>query len=67
MLYRWLDARTEPPLHAALQRGILDMAWRIEELLHWFDAADPVLASAIARPLTRQEPGLGLPPSEPLG
>ena len=42
------------------------MTWRIEALLHWFDAADPVLASAIARPLARQEPGFGLPPSEPL-
>ena len=59
VLYRWLHARDGEVLDAALQRAILDIVWRIEELLHWFDAADPLLAQAIARPLTRQELGLG--------
>lgn len=58
VLPRWLAARNGEALDSALQRAILDIAWRIEELLHWFDAADPVLAHAIADPLTR--PRLGL-------
>lgn len=37
---------------------MLDVAWRIDELLHWFDAADPVLERALVKPLTRDELGL---------
>lgn len=53
VLYRWLAARQGEALDAPLQRGILDLAWRVEELLHWCDAADAVLAAAVAAPLTR--------------
>jgi predicted helicase len=59
VLPRWLAARNGEALDAPLQRAILDVAWRIEELLHWFDAADQVLASAIATSLSRAD--LGLP------
>ena len=65
VLPRWLAARNGEALNAALQRAILDVAWRIEELLHWFDAADKVLARAVAASLTRHELGLvstGTPP-----
>jgi SAM-dependent methyltransferase len=58
VLYRWLHARNGEALDAALQRTILDLAWRIEELLHWFDAADPLLAEALARPMAAGELGL---------
>ena len=36
---------------AALQRAILDLVWRLAELPHWFDAADPILAAALSNPL----------------
>lgn len=35
-----------------------DVAGRIVELIHWFDAADLVLARALADTLTRDELGL---------
>jgi hypothetical protein len=66
VLHRWLHARNGEPLDAALQRAALDIAWRIEELLHWFDIADPLLAQAIARPMTTDELGLGTAAPEPL-
>ncbi len=66
VLPKWLEARNSERLDAALQRAILDIAWRIEELLHWFDAADPVLVQAIARPLTNAELGLGPAPAAPV-
>jgi len=53
VLYRWLAARNGEALDTALQRGMLDVAWRIEELLSLFNAADTVLERALARPLTR--------------
>jgi predicted helicase len=59
VLYRWLKAREGEAL-ADVQRDACDIAWRIEELLHWFAAADAALEDAIARPLTRA--ALGLPP-----
>ena len=59
VLPRWLAARQGEVIDSALQRALLDVAWRIDELLHWFDAADAVLARAVAAPLTRA--GLGLP------
>jgi hypothetical protein len=55
VLHRWLDARHGDALDATLTRGICD----VEELLHWFDAADPVLARAVAASLTRDDLGLG--------
>ena len=65
MLPRFLAARAGAALDAAMQRAILDLAWRIEELLHWFALADPVLEAAIASPLTRAELGLGPLPDSP--
>ena len=66
VLPRWLAARNGEALDAALQRAILDVAWRIEELLHWFDAADAVLARVLASPLRRLELGLPDPGTAPL-
>ena len=58
VLPRWLAARNGEALNAVLQRAILDVARRVEELLHWFDTADKVLAQAVAASLTRHELGL---------
>lgn len=58
VLPRFLAARTGEALNATLQRAILDVAWRIEELLHWFDPADDVLAASILAPLSRLDLGL---------
>jgi hypothetical protein len=57
VLHRWLAARAGEPL-AEVQRDALDVVWRLAELLHWFDEADPVLEAALARPLTRAMLGL---------
>lgn len=38
---------------------------RIHELLHWFDAADLVLAEVLEDTLSREELGLGAPLVEP--
>lgn len=57
VLYRWLAARAGEPL-AEVQRDALDVVWRLAELLHWFDQADPVLNAAVARPLSRSALGL---------
>jgi hypothetical protein len=65
VLYRWLAARNGEAIDAALQRGILDIVWRIEELLHWFDAADAVLERALVRPVTRAELSLANPGTAP--
>jgi len=59
VLHKWLTARRGEVIDAALQRQIHDLVWRLEALLHWFDAADAVLAASLARPLTRGELGLG--------
>ena len=53
VLPRWLAARRGEALDAGLNRAILDVAWRIQELLHWFAEADRVLDAAVAAPLTR--------------
>ncbi|MBV9758422.1 MAG: N-6 DNA methylase, partial [Alphaproteobacteria bacterium] len=66
VLPRWLAARNGQALDAGMQRAILDVAWRIEELLHWFDAADEVLARAVAAPLTRLDLGMPEPGTAPL-
>lgn len=67
VLHRWLAARRGEALDAALQGTILDVTWRIEELLHWFDAADAVLAAALAAPLTRPDLGLAIAAGEVAG
>lgn len=58
VLPRWLAARRGEALDAGMNRAILDVAWRIEELLHWFAEADLVLEAALAAPLTRAALGL---------
>jgi hypothetical protein len=58
VLPRWLAARNGEALDADLHRALLDVAWRIEELLHWFDAADQVLARAVEASLSRADLGL---------
>lgn len=63
VLHRFLAARNGEALDSALQRAILDTVWRLEELLHWFDAADPILARALVSPLTRTD--LHLPTTSP--
>jgi hypothetical protein len=57
VLYRWLAARAGESL-AEVQRDALDVAWRLTELMHWFDQADPVLEAAVAEPLGRGALGL---------
>jgi hypothetical protein len=57
VLYRWLAARVGESL-AEVQRDALDVAWRLTELMHWFDQADPVLEAAVAEPLGRGSLGL---------
>ncbi len=63
VLYRFLSARNGEALDAPMHRAILDLVWRLTELLHWFDAADAVLADALVRPLTNAD--LGLAPASP--
>lgn len=57
VLHRWLAARAGRPF-AEVQRDALDVAWRLTELVHWFDRADPVLEVAVAKPLGRRALGL---------
>ena len=64
VFYRWLKAREGEAL-ADIQRDACDIAWRIEELLHWTDAADAVLEVALQRPLTKTGLGLAAPPAQP--
>ena len=47
----------------ALMRELRDVAARIAELIHWFDAADLVLDATLGDTLTREE--LGFPVAEP--
>jgi Type ISP C-terminal specificity domain len=61
VLYRWLAARNDEALDAALLRSMLDLVWRVTELYHLFDAADPVLDKAVALPLTRADLGMPRP------
>jgi hypothetical protein len=43
VLRRWIDGRKGLPANLALMREFRDVAARIAELIHWFDAADLVL------------------------
>ena len=45
-------------------REFRDVAARIAELIHWFDAADLVLNDTLAHTLTREELGFPAPPQE---
>jgi hypothetical protein len=62
VLYRWLRARNGEVINAALQRGILDTVWRIEEMLQLYDEADVILNETLQATLTRAQ--VGLPPRE---
>lgn len=53
VLHRWLRARNGEPVDAVLQREILDVVGRVEELLHRFEAADPLLEHAAAMSLSK--------------
>lgn len=55
VLHRWLRARADRRVDAALQREILDIAARIEELLHRFREADPLLDEAIRQALSSDQ------------
>ncbi len=55
VLHRWLRARNGQRVDAALQREILDVVARIEELLHRFREADPLLEQAIRTSLSRKQ------------
>lgn len=59
VLYRWIDGRKGLPVTLALCRELRDVAARIAELMHWFNAADLVLTATLANTLTREE--LGFP------
>lgn len=63
VLYRWLAARNGEALDTPLLRAILDLVWRLTELVHLCDSADTVLAQAVASSLTRSD--LGLPAPSP--
>ena len=55
ILHRWLRARNGQRVDAALQREILDVVARIEELLHRFHEADPLLEQAVRMSLGRKQ------------
>ncbi len=55
VLHRWLRARNGQRVDAALQREILDVVARIEELLHRFREADPVLERAAGQALSGRQ------------
>ena len=64
VLRRWIDGRKGPPANLVLMREFRDVAARIAELIHWFDAADLVLNDTLAHTLTREELGFPAPPQE---
>lgn len=61
VLYRWLKARNQRELNAGLQREILDVIARIEELLQLFEECDSVLERALDATLSRAQIGLTCP------
>ena len=58
VLYSWLKARNGRELTAVLQRELLDIIARIEELLNLFDLSDVILQNALRATLTRNQIGL---------
>ena len=55
VLHRWLRARNGQRVDAALQRETLDVAARIEELLHRFREAEPLLDRAAGQALSGRQ------------
>jgi len=68
VIYRWLRARNGERIDAGLQRAMLDIVWRVEELLHLFDEADGILNLSLNGPLTRAQLGVArvVPPAAEL-
>ena len=64
VLPRWIDGRKELPVTLALMRELRDVAARIHELIHWFAAADLVLAATLEETITRAALGFPAPPTE---
>ncbi len=64
VIHSWLSFRRGEVIDATFQRAILDLVWRVEELLHLFDEADRFLADSLVNPLSR--PDLGLTAAEPI-
>ena len=60
VLPHWLAARNGEALNREFNHALLDVAWRIAELLHWFDSADQVLSRAVDAPLSIADLGLPL-------
>jgi Type ISP C-terminal specificity domain len=61
VLPRWIEGRKALPADLALIRELRDVATRIAELIHHFDAADLVLNDTLAHTLTREELGFPAP------
>jgi Type ISP C-terminal specificity domain/N-6 DNA Methylase len=61
VLPRWIEGRKGLPADLALIRELRDVATRIAELIHHFDAADLVLNDTLAHTLTREELGFPAP------
>lgn len=64
VLPRWIEGRKGLPVTLALMRELRDIAARIAELIHWFDAADIVLDATLGDTLTRDELGFPAPAQE---
>ena len=62
VLPRWIEGR-KGLVAADVWEQLQDVAARIAELIHWFDAADLVLDATLGNTLTREE--LGFPVAAP--
>ena len=60
VLPRWIEGRKGLSAETFWPE-LRDVAARIAELIHWFDAADIVLADTLADTLSREEMGFGAP------
>ena len=61
VLPRWIEGRKGLPADLGLIRELRDVAIRIAELIHHFDAVDLVLNDTLAHTLTREELGFPAP------
>ena len=61
VLPRWIEGRKGLPADLGLIRELREVAARIAELIHHFDAADLVLNDTLAHTLTREELGFPAP------
>jgi hypothetical protein len=58
VIHSWISFRRGEPIDATFQRAVLDLVWRVEELIHLFDEADALLAESLANTLTRTDVGV---------